>query len=45
MTKQLQDLHRLDELKNFAANIILKLVIKSRIGIGAIVSHLLRAMH
>ena len=26
MTKQLHDHHRLDELKNFAANILLKLV-------------------
>ena len=30
MTKELLDFHRLDELKNFAANISLKLVIKSR---------------
>ena len=28
MTKHLLDLHRLDELKNFAANNLLKLVIK-----------------
>ena len=33
---QLHDLHRLDELKNFAANILLKLVIKSCTGIRAI---------
>ena len=36
MTKQLHDLHRLDELKNFETNILLKLVIKSRTGIYAI---------
>ena len=35
MTKQLHDLHRLDELKNFATNILLKLVIKSGTGIHA----------
>ena len=29
VTKALLDLHHLDELKNFAANIFLKLVIKS----------------
>ena len=31
MTKELLDFHRLKELKNFAANIFFKLVIKSRI--------------
>ena len=36
MTKELLDLQRLDELKNFAANIFLKLVIKSRSEIRAI---------
>ena len=36
MPKQLHDLYRLDKLKNFAANIFLKLVIKSRTGICAI---------
>ena len=55
--KELLDFHRLDELKNFAANIFLKLVIKSRTGIHAsigshvlwsadlLVSHVLRAVH
>ena len=33
VTKQLLDLHRVDELKNFAANIFLKLVSKPHIGI------------
>ena len=33
MTKELHDLHRVDELKKFAANIFLKLVSKSRTGI------------
>ena len=36
MTKELLDLHHLDELKNFVTNIFLKLVIKSRTGIRAI---------
>ena len=36
MTKELLDFHCLDELKNFAANTFLKLVIKSRIGIREI---------
>ena len=35
MTKELHDFHRLDELKNFAANILLKLVIKLCIEIRA----------
>ena len=35
MTKELRDLHRVDELKNFAANILLKLVRKPRTGIRA----------
>ena len=30
MTKDLRDLHRVDELKNFATNIFLKLVSKPR---------------
>ena len=38
MTKELLDLHHLDELKNFAANILLKLVIKLRTGIRASIS-------
>ena len=42
MTKHLPDLHRVDELKNFAANNLFKLVfLKSRIGIRATVSHVL----
>ena len=36
VTKELRDIHRVDELKNFAANIFLKLVIKSRTEIHAI---------
>ena len=36
MTKELLDLHHLDELKNFVTNIFLKLVIKSRTGIRVI---------
>ena len=36
MIKELFDLHHLDELKNFAANILFKLVIKSRTGIRTI---------
>ena len=44
--KEFLDFHRLDELKNFAANIFLKLVIKSRTGIHASIgSHVLGAMH
>ena len=35
MTKEFRDLHRVDELKNFAANIFLKLVSKPRTGIRA----------
>ena len=35
VTKEFRDLHRVDELKNFVANILLKLVSKSRIGIRA----------
>ena len=36
VTKKLLDLHCLDELKNFAVNIFLKLVIRSRIRIRVI---------
>ena len=36
MTKQLLDFHHLDELKNFTANIFLKLVIKLCTGICAL---------
>ena len=35
MTKELHELHRVKELKNFAANIFPKLVIKSCTGIRA----------
>ena len=35
VTKELRDLHPVDELKNFAVNIFLKLLSKSRTGIGA----------
>ena len=38
MTNELLDFQRLDELKNFAANIFLKLVIKSCTGIHASIS-------
>ena len=42
MTKHLPDLHHVDELKNFAANNLFRLVfLKSRIGICATVSHVL----
>ena len=36
MTKEFRDLHRVDELKNFVANIFLKLVSKLRTGIHAL---------
>ena len=35
MTKEFRDLYRVDELKNFATNIFLKLVSKLRTGIHA----------
>ena len=42
MTKHLLDLHRVDELKNFAANNLFRLVLlKSHIGIRTTVSHIL----
>ena len=41
MTKHLLDLHRVDELKNFAVDNLLNLCLKSRIGIRATVSHVL----
>ena len=43
MTKHLLDLHRVDELKNFAANNLLSWCLKSRTGIRATVSHVLRS--
>ena len=39
MTKHLLDLHRVDELKNFAANNLLSLCLKSRTGSAQLVSH------
>ena len=36
VNKELRDLHCIDELKNFAANILLKLVCKPHIGICAL---------
>ena len=41
MTKHILDLHRVDELKNFAANNLLSWCLKSRIRICATVSHVL----
>ena len=42
MTKHLLDLHRVDELKNFAADNLLRLVfLKLRTGIRTTVSHVL----
>ena len=42
MTKHLLDLYRVDELKNFAADNLLRLVfLKSHTGIRATVSHVL----
>ena len=41
MTKHLLDLHRVDELKNFAANNLLSWCLKSRTRIRATVSHVL----
>ena len=42
MTKHLPDLHRVNELKNFTANNLFRLVfLKSRTGICTTVSHIL----
>ena len=41
MTKHLLDLHRVDELKNFAANNLLSWCLKLRTGIRATVRHVL----
>ena len=42
MTKHLPDLHRVNELKNFTANNLFRLVfLKSRTGISTTVSHIL----
>ena len=44
MTRHLPDLHRVDELNNFATNNLFRLVfLKSRIGIRATVSHVLES--
>ena len=46
VTKELCDLHCVDELKNFAANIFLKLVVSHVLGfVYRLVSHVLGAMH
>ena len=39
VTKEFRDLHRIDELKNFVANIFLKLVCKPHIGIRASIGY------
>ena len=41
MTKHILDLHRVDELKNFAANNLLSWCLKSRTGSAQLVSHVL----
>ena len=41
MTKHLLDLHRVDELKNFAADNLFSWCLKSRTGIRTTVSHVL----
>ena len=42
MTKHLPDFHRVDELKNFAANNLFRLVFRSRVlGSTQLVSHVL----
>ena len=41
MTKHLLDLHRVDELKNFATNNLLSWCLKSHTGIVQLVSHVL----
>ena len=41
MTKHLLDLHRVNELKNFAADNLLSWCLKSHTGIRATVSHVL----
>ena len=44
MTKHLPDLHRVNELKNFTANNLFRLVfLKSRTGICTTVSHILES--
>ena len=46
VTKELSDLHCVDELKNFVANILLKLVVSHILrSMYQLVSHVLGAMH
>ena len=46
LTKEIRDLHRVDELKNFSANILLKLVVSHVLGsVHQLVSHILRVVH
>ena len=46
VTKEFHDLHRIDELENFAANILFKLVVSHVLGsMHQLVSHVLGAMH
>ena len=46
VTKELRDLRHVDELKNFAANILLKLVVSHILGsVHRLVSHILEAVH
>ena len=43
--KELHDLHRVDKLKNFVANILLKLVVSHVLGfVHRLVSHILGVM-
>ena len=45
ITNELRDFHRVDELKNFAANILFKLVISHILGfVHRLVSHVLGAV-
>ena len=46
VTKEFRDLHHVDELKNFAANILLKLVVSHVLGsVHLLVSHVMWAVH
>ena len=46
VTKELHDLHRINELKNFTANILLKLVVSHILGsVYRLVSHILGVVH
>ena len=46
VTKEFRDPHRVDELKNFLANILLKLVVSHVLGsVHPLVNHVLGAMH